>query len=109
MQKMTAPFPPDVARYLDSIGSRKRTAFVETIRACSAQPRLLASYWDGGSRDEWALFKADGKRAPLSVVTSPPQFGGTAPAYVPAPGDVLIRAGTFAGRPSTPHVTFYVD
>jgi hypothetical protein len=36
-------------------------------------------------------------------------FGPAVPDFQPQMGDVLIRYGTFMGKPATPHITFYEE
>lgn len=103
--KLSAPFPEDITRILARIGSRKRSAYVATETAGSG--RTLYSYWDGGSRDEYAAWDATG--APLALpVAGCPGFSAPATPWVPSPGDILVEFGTFMGKPSTPRITRYI-
>ncbi len=99
------PFPADVASILRAIGCRKRTAFV--YRDVPTEPRVLHSYWDGGSRDSYVVLRNGGKVYPP---TYGGQFvnGGHAPEYMPESGDILVRYGTFAGKEAIPSITFFV-
>lgn len=81
-------------------GTRRKKCRLNTY--LSAEPRLLHSYWDGGSRSEYSV---------VNVLTgahsNPATWGGNFDRagkreYVAAPGDVLIQTGTFCGKPSYP-------
>ena len=98
-----APFNPQIAAIMKKIGSKKRTAFVVVT---DPTPQRLASYWDGGSKDEYVGFNSAGARIPL-VVSGHPFFEGDRGAWTPNDGDVLVSCGTFCGKPATPSITFY--
>lgn len=105
MHKLASPFPADIARILERIGSRKRSAYLTEIPAGSA--RTLYSYWDGGSRDEYAAWDASGQPIALPIAGCP-GFSAPARAWTPAAGDVLVEYGTFMGKPATPRITRYI-
>ena len=100
---LKAPFAPEVAKYVNAVGSRKRSAF--TSERSAGSPEKFRSYWDGGSRDEYTAFR-NGSRIQIPVGGAP--FFTPEPAeWVPQAGDVLVIHGTFCGKPSTPHIVFY--
>jgi len=80
---------------------RKKTVSV----ALDAKPHAASvnSYWDGGSRSYYTLFR-DG--ASHAVGRSPgfPKFENQTLELTP--GDVLVRTGVFCGRPATAHIMF---
>ena len=87
------------------IGSRRRSATLAVV-AAGAEVSCTGTYWDGGSREAWALL--DTETRTLSAVpcpSDPPQFGGgEAPRVTIAAGAVLVQCGTFRGKPSYPTV-----
>lgn len=103
-RKVSTPFTPEVKRFMDRVGSRKRSAYIVEMEA--GTPVTLYSYWDGGSRDEYRAWNAQGQEIDIPVSGAP---GFTQPrgAWTPQVGDVLVSYGTFLGKPSTPHITFY--
>lgn len=103
---MKAPFPQNIADLLARVGSRKRKAYVKYDAPIPTHGIKLASYWDGGSRDEFAAFTASGQAIALPI-SGAPQFSKEEPAWIPQSGDVLVEYGTFMGKPSTPSITFY--
>jgi len=98
---------------------RKRTAWLSTFRGSMN----INSYWDGGSRDEYAIVRlADMARVPMPSVGHPyyevrgagiPQgsdqfvtvdhVGNVCLKALPA-GYAIVSAGTFCGKPATAHV-----
>lgn len=103
MDTIKKPFPNPFAKYLQEIGYKKHQVFYSTAPAGRMQ--MLRSYWDGGSRDYYAAWNAEGKRIPLPVGGS--YFEKMPDGYTPAPGDVLIRYGVFCGKPATADITVY--
>lgn len=86
--------------------TKKRQCVVE--RATSVH--LTGTYWDGGSKSEYRLVRiSDGKVLPLSYSHNPPQFGGTETTVELQPGQVLIRTGTFMGKPATCYIYARVE
>jgi len=99
---------------------RKRSAGLSTF-ASSGQN--INSYWDGGSRDEYAIVDLSTMtKAPMPTVGHPyfevkgagvptgedqyvivDHVGNVTLKSLPQ-GYVLVRAGTFCGKPSTAHV-----
>lgn len=74
-----------------------------------------SSNWDGGSRDVWearALSRIGSGDAAVFVASyssEPVKLGGGFPSFIPgenvlSPGRVLVRTGTFCGKPSSPAV-----
>lgn len=103
-ETLAAPFPQQISDILSRIGSRKRKVTIVTDTA--GIPEALYSYWDGGSRDEYRAWNAQGQ--PISLpISGAPQFTQQQPKWVPQVGDVLVNYGTFCGKPSTPRITFY--
>lgn len=97
---------------------RKRRAFVSVFH-----PTRINSYWDGGSRDEFAIVEiATGTRKALPTTTHPyfdlagrgianmaDQFVsvdhvGNVTLNVLPDGFALVSAGTFCGKPAMAHV-----
>lgn len=106
--KLTAPFTPEAKEILSFIGSRKRTVFTYEKDAAECRPMALHSYWDGGSRSQYALWR-NGRQAHLPV-NGHPYFdasGRNPTEYIPQPGDILVRHGISAGKPSTPSFTYF--
>ena len=97
---------------------RKREAFVSEFR-----PMNVNSYWDGGSREEYAIVElATSKRLPLPKATHPvfevagrggagysdpiievDRVGNITLKVLPV-GFCLVQAGMFLGKPATAHV-----
>lgn len=99
---------------------KKRTAFLSEFGAHGVN---INSYWDGGSRDEYALVElATGARRTLPTATHPYfdiagrglanqqddiveiDRGGNIRLKVLPEGFALIRAGWFCGKPAIAHV-----
>lgn len=83
-------------------GSKKKKFFLSK----GLTPRLLHSYWDGGSKDEYAVVNIR-----TGARTMPPTWGGNYDRsgqreYVPVAGDILIQTGSFCGKPATPYISF---
>lgn len=96
---------------------RKRTAWLSTF---SERGQQINSYWDGGTRDEYAIVRLDDMtRAPMPSVGHPyfevrgagipsgedqyvsiDRVGNVTLKALP-PGFVLVCAGTFCGKPAT--------
>ena len=98
-----APFTPEVARYVNAVNSRKRTAWVSERPAGVGEK--FRSYWCDGSRDEYTAFR--GGNVTYIPVSGAYGFTPDPAEWVPQVGDVLVIHGTFMGKPSTPHVIFY--
>ncbi len=105
MVKYTSPLPAHLKALADRVGSRKRSCYVSE-RPAGVGMRLR-SYWDGGSRDEYRAFDANGNEIAIPV-SGAPGFTPEPREWVPNVGDVLVDYGTFMGKPSTPHITFYI-
>ena len=103
-ETIAAPFPQQIADILTRIGSRKRK--VSIVTATAGTPEALYSYWDGGSRDEFRAWNANGQPIALPI-SGAPLFTQQQPKWVPESGDILVTYGTFLGKPSTPTITFY--
>lgn len=83
---------------------RKKTVLV----ALDVPPRSASvnSYWDGGSRADYTLYR-DGKAH--SVARSPgfPKFENQTIEL--QPGDVFVSHGISCGKPATAYIMFIVD
>lgn len=82
-------------------GTKRKTCCLDAY--LGATPIALRSGWDGGSRSDYSVVNV------LTGVRSNPPTNSNyafdrAPKveYTPAPGDVLIKTGTFCGKPSYP-------
>ena len=102
---IAAPFPADVKVILDRIGTKKRKCYVMERPAGSAM--RLRSYWDGGSRDVYTAFDAQGKRIDLPV-SGAPAFTPEPEGWTPQAGDVLVVTGHSCGKESAPRITRFV-
>lgn len=82
--------------------SRKRKCFIHVVRA--GETCHTPSYWDGGSRDEWRVIRRAGTTE--HVPTNHPFFNwrGMTDHVVVQHGDLLIKTGTFCGKPATPAI-----
>lgn len=91
-----------VKRLFALIGSHKREG---RLRAAT-EVTLFGTYWDGGSRSEYAAVRLSDMKADRSPQFDPPQFGGptSAPVVPLKPGYVIISHGVFCGKPATPTV-----
>lgn len=112
---------PDLKRVIEAAfpSYRKRRAFVSVFNGGAN----INSYWDGGSRSEFAIVElATLRRAPLPTQTHPyfdvaargvtnaqdgivkvDHVGNITLETLPE-GFVLVEAGTFCGKPATAHV-----
>ena len=103
MTFIKAPFPSEIARYLQRVGSRKRTCRVRF--EIPSIPLALRSMWDGGSRDVWTCYRNDER---IHIPVSGSYFEVEKEGFMPKVGDVLIRSGTTQGKESIPSITFFV-
>lgn len=112
---------PDVQRIIRAAfpSYRKHRAVVEDFPDHGVN---VNSYWDGGSRDEFALVELSTMRTKPLPTSSHPFFdlkgatgenealvatrGNVTLKYIPV-GFALVQAGTFCGKPST--ATVYVN
>jgi len=104
-EMLTAPFPPEIATIMRRIGSRKRKCFVIRTPAAGSS-RRLHSYWDGGSRDEYRAWDAQGVEIHLPI-NGAPMFSAQRPEWGAQAGDVIVEYGTSCGKPAAVRVTFY--
>jgi hypothetical protein len=102
---LASPFAADVKAILDRVGTRKRKCYVDELPA--GREMRLRSYWDGGSRDVYTAFDAQGKRLDVSV-SGAPAFTAEPQPWTPQPGDVLVVTGVCCGKESTPRITRFV-
>ena len=98
---------------------RKRTAWLSTFH----REMNINSYWDGGSKDEYAIVRLDTMaRVPMPSVGHPffevsgRGIGAGEDQYVTVDrvgnvclkalpeGYAIVRSGTFCGKPATAHV-----
>jgi hypothetical protein len=98
---------PDIARLVKGI-SKKRRAYIADPGYRAG--REVTVGWDGGSRDQWYVVYAAGRRVePLGLARSPNGFNDpfgqrhVLPEW-PAGADAVVMAGTFCGKPATPTV-----
>jgi hypothetical protein len=78
--------------------TRKKFAHVILVRGTVT---THGSYWDGGSRDEFAWVRLSGGMVTRPAVPTSPFHGGPRTDITPAPGWVLVEYGTFCGKPAT--------
>jgi hypothetical protein len=101
-----APMPPEIKKWVDAVGSRKRSASSAERKA--GEPVSLRSYWDGGSREQFRAWDASGRELPIhQYVSGAPGFTPDPKPWLPQVGDVLVEYGTFMGKAATPHIIFY--
>lgn len=82
---------------------RKRTVYVY-LNVAPGKANVT-SYWDGGSRAYFTLFPKG--RGPGKPVSREPGFPTSTRQEIDlGPGDVLVEAGIFLGKPSTARITF---
>lgn len=77
-------------------GSRRTIMHLHVVDAGTSLP--VPSYWDGGSRDEWKVVTRSGNTTYLAATP----FLGKVATHVIVPGAVLVRTGTFRGKPAQP-------
>lgn len=71
-----------------------------SIRAAESVS-LHGTYWDGGSRNSYALVDADGRTAKALPHYAPPQFGGpreVVTVTLPEAGGFIVEHSIFCGR-----------
>ena len=90
--------------------SKKRTAGVTLITPGSAVS-CLGTFWDGGTRYHYSRAElTTGKLLNIESQRGPREFGGGEPhEEILGPGFVLVRTGTFCGKPSRPHLWVRTD
>lgn len=89
------------AKAQNIIGTRKKKAFVSILtEPCEVN---TASYWDSGSRDQFGVYSLTSKQTSIPFGGIYPTFDAKHKLLV---GEVLIRRGTFQGKPATPSLTF---
>lgn len=97
----------DVQRVVKSAAPdyRKREARVMP----TATVTLDGTFWDGGSRSEYAAVELATGRVSSAPQYAPPQFGGpmSAPVVNIPVGIAIVKTGTFCGKPAT--ATVYVN
>ncbi len=96
------PVAPEHRRYLPD-GYRKREVYVEEAKA-GARVRV-DSYWDGGSRDYYTLYRNGVGRPVASGNCGIGHFNPEDKLELLA-GDVLVRTGVFCGKTSCATLTF---
>jgi hypothetical protein len=59
--------------------------------------------WDGGSRSGYAVYNLDGSFiSGIDAPSAPVQFGGSSPKpHTIAPNTMVLKTGTFRGKPAT--------
>lgn len=121
MQTITLRDAPEVLRIVRAAfpDYRKLRAFLSPF----THPKQVNSYWDGGSRNEYAIVELDTLRRKSLPTATHPYFdvarrglanaqdeythvdhvGNVTLTTLPV-GFVLVQAGTFCGKPATAHV-----
>ena len=103
---------------------RKKTCFFSAFNG----EQNINSYWDGGSRDEYAVVElASMRRIPMPMASHPyfdvavhglasketeavrSDHAGNIYLKVLPVGFALVSAGTFCGKPATAHIYFNPD
>ena len=105
MNSTSVPASHPVIKLLVGSGNRKKVSVYEreTVHCSSS--------WEGGSRDVWearALTRV-GSVFVASYTSEPVKLGTGFPSFIPgenvlSPGRVLVRTGTFCGKPAHPAV-----
>ncbi len=93
------------ARKARELGCRRRKARVSIV-AEGFEVECYGTFWDGGSRNEYAhINPLTFRQRAIPTPTAPPQHGGGHPpkATVSA-GCMVIVGGTFCGKPAFPHI-----
>lgn len=115
---------PEISRIVKAAfpGYKKHKAFLSAFG-----PTTINSYWDGGSRDEYALVELATLRTKPLPTASHPFYDVTAHGMANTTGEyvtidrvgnirlnvlpegfALVSAGTFCGKPATAHVRLNV-
>ena len=82
-------------------GYRKKQAGIESRESFS----MHGTYWDGGSRNEYAAVDLVSMRSKGAPQYPPTQFGGPGTQTMDIPLNVaIVEAGTFCGKPATARV-----
>lgn len=91
---------PELAVFVKAVGSRKQSL---TFTVCE-KVNLFGRYWNGGSRSEYvAVDIATMKMSQAEHAYNP--LVDSESVTIPLPeGIVIIRIGTFCGKPATPHI-----
>lgn len=80
---------------------RKKTASIETRERVS----IHGTYWDGGSRNEYAAVNLVTLRSQGAPAENPVQFGGAGTKVATLPENVaIVEAGTFCGKQASARV-----
>lgn len=95
---------PQIRTMLKMLGYRRHTA---RLKFGTDGVELNDTYWDSGSRSTYHLVRICQSTAKHLGQHSPPQFGGQTPIEYFAPGQCIVRTGTFCGKPS--HATIYIS
>ena len=109
MHAVTLSTAPELRRLIQAAfpDYRKKSAFL----SAATDVTLSGTYWDGGSRNEYAAIDLATGRNAGAPQYDPPQFGGprTDPRVQLPVGVAIVRAGTFCGKPATAHVYLHPD
>jgi hypothetical protein len=121
MQTIELKTAPEVKRIVTAAfpGYKKHKAYLSVFYSGQS----INSYWDGGSKDEYAIVDLSSYRRGVLPTSSHPYFDvarngladqsnqfvdvdhvGNVHLKVLPEGYALVRAGTFCGRPLTAHV-----
>jgi len=101
METVTLKQHPEILRVIRAAAPdyRKQQAYLIVCERVT----LSDTYWDGGSRSEYAAVNLTTGRHAGAPQYAPPQFGGprTAPEVDLPAGVAIVRTGTFCGKPAT--------
>lgn len=90
---------PDIQRVIRaaSSGYRKHKA----ILVATTGIEMNDMYWSGGSRSSYSAVNLKTLAVGSAGQQNPPQFGGKTPQVAIPEGAVIVKLGTFCGRPAT--------
>lgn len=97
---------PEIKRIIEASGVRGKQG--DVVVDVFHGPRTVNSYWDGGSKDEFAIVDLDSGKA-WNVPTTHPYFDrrpdgercGNLELRELPPNCCLVQGGTFCGKPAT--------
>ena len=99
--ELKAPFPDEIKDLLRRVGSRKKSCL---IYEDTCEPRVIHSYWSGGTRDEYYVVR---KGEFVHIPIGNGGWGPEPPPYEPEVGDIMVEIGTFCGKQATPKITMF--
>lgn len=92
---------PTTPRVKALTGTRKKNFFFST----TITPQSVNSYWDGGSKSNYAVYNIQ-----TGIYSTPSQNSSTTfpkftdHTYQLQPFEILIETGVFMGKPATPQI-----